>query len=583
MRMIRHTFGLLALLSLGSSACQKAPAAAPPLGERREVEPRRGGIFRGAMGADIRNLDAAIAFDGASHVFLQFLYDTLVSYDIDGNIVPDLAESYQVSEDGLRYSFTLRPNIRFHDGEELTASDIKRSLERTLHHQTPCPVPSFYAHIKGYEAFHDGKPGQDGEPVFTDDLEGVVVTGRYSLDIELSEPDATFLPVMTLPFSAPVCKDAGSTYTREWGSHPCGTGAFKLEVWEPGREVRLKRHDGYFRPGLPYLDGMEWALMMPPLTQRFKFETGELDYIREMRHSDLVRYTNDPAWKPYGQWGYSKAIMGIFMNTQLYPFDNAELRRAVAAAIDWEEVAALRQGQLVRATQMVPPAVPGHDPSFEGQRHDTQKALEHMKNAGYAYDPATGQGGLPEVVRYIGNADGFDTQAAQVIQQRLANIGIRMSIKIVSWPTFLATTSRRGAAQMGYAGWSLDYPDPSSFFDPTLSSDAIQEEETQNAAFFVNEELDELLRKARRELNPDRRATMYRRAEEIVRDDAPWAIGYGARNFEITQPYLHGYKVDRTHISDVRWVYIDQEERERVLRRGRGRGVEALIRPWGRH
>ena len=573
----------LALMALAgfASACSVTPSATPPLGEHRAIEPKRGGIFRAAMAADVRNLDAAVAFDGASHVFLQFLYDTLVSYDPDGNLVPDLAERYEVSPDGLSYTFTLRQNVRFHDGEELTAHDVKRSLERTLHHDTPCPVPSFYNRIRGYEAFHDGIPGPDGKPTYADELEGVIVEGRYVLRIELKEPDATFLPVMTLAFAAPVCKSAGSTFTREWGNHPCGTGPFELEAWEPGREIRLRRHEGYFRPELPYLDGITWQLLMPPLTQRFKFETGELDYLREMRHSDLVRYLNDPQWKPYAQWSFSKSILGIFMNTQMPPFDNVELRRAVAAAIDWDEIAKLREGQLVRATQMVPPAVPGHDPTFEGQRFDPEKALQHMKNAGYPFDPKTGKGGLPEVVRYVGNADGFDTQAAQVIQQRLAKIGIRMTIKIVSWPTFLAITSRRGGAQMGYAGWSLDYPDPSSFFDPTLSSEAIQEEETQNAAFFVNEELDELLRKARREMNPKARAAMYRRAEEIVRDEAPWAIGYGARNLELVQPYVHGYQVDRTHISDVRRVWLDVEERNRVTGRRKGQ-VEALIRPWGR-
>lgn len=578
-RLSKATLALLAGSIL--LACQATPSAAPPLGERREMKPQHGGIFRGAMAADIRNLDAGVSFDGASHVFLQFIYDTLVSYDRDGNIVPDLAERYEASPDGLSYSFTLRQNVRFHDGEELTANDVKRSIERMLHHDTPCPVPSFYSHIRGYEAYHDGVRGDDGKISYSDALEGVVVEGRYAIRIHLSEPDATFLPVMTLAFSAPVCKSAGSRYSREWGSHPCGTGPFKLKNWEPGREVRLEKHAGYFRPGLPYLDGMEWSLLMPPLTQRFKFEAGELDYLREMRHSDLVRYAHDPKWKPYAQWGYSKSILGIFMNTQMPPFDNVEIRRAVASAIDWNEVAALREGQLVRATQMVPPAVPSHDPSFEGQRFSPEAALRHMANAGYPYDPETGQGGLPGVVRYIGNSEGFDTQAAQVIQQRLAKIGIRIEIKVVSWPTFLATTSRRGASQMGYAGWQLDYPDPSSFFDPTLSSEAIQEEETQNAAFFSNAELDALLKDARRELDQAARAAMYRRAEEIVRDEAPWAIGYGARNLELTQPYLHGYEVDRTHTQDVRWVWIDQEERDKVSRRRRS-GVEAWIRPWGR-
>src|SRR5262249_6213869 len=148
--------------------------------------------------------------------------------------------------------------------------------------------------------------------------------------------------------------------------------------------------------------------------------------------------------------------------------------------------------------------------SFAGQAHDPAAALEHMRRAGYPFDPATGRGGYPGVVRYEAPSDGFGMTAGEIIMQQLAAIGIRLELKLVSWPTFLAETEKPGRVQMGYAGWSMDFPDPSDFFEPILSSEAIQDEGSQNAAFFSNTEFDDLLRYAHRELDPTKRLTMYR-------------------------------------------------------------------------
>jgi ABC-type transport system substrate-binding protein len=123
----------------------------------------------------------------------------------------------------------------------------------------------------------------------------------------------------------------------------------------------------------------------------------------------------------------------------------------------------------------------------------------------------------------------------------------------------------------------MDFPDASDFFEPTLSSQAIQDEETQNRAFFVNAEFDALLTRAHRELDPIARAAMYRRCEEIVRDEAPWAIGFQARAFALVQPYVHDYAVDAKHTDDVRAVWIDAEARA-----SSHRDPVAALRPWGR-
>jgi len=233
---------------------------------------------------------------------------------------------------------------------------------------------------------------------------------------------------------------------------------------------------------------------------------------------------------------------------------------------------------------MVPPAVPGYDPTFVGQKYDVAAALEHLKNAGFPYDPATKKGGYPHPVQYLCNSrslacDTFGPLAAQ----QVAKVGFQLEIKQLNWPAFLAQQSKRNTAPSGYGGWSMDFPDPSDFFEPILSTEAIQDEDCQNAAFFSNPELDTLLKKAHHELDPLARALLYHRSEEIVRDQAPWAIGVGQQYYEVVQPYVHDYKVDKAHSEDVRYVWLDQAEQKQARRpMQKGGRALALIRPWGR-
>ena len=132
-------------------ACSGCRGIAGPIGERRDVAPQHGGTLNLADRSDIRNLDPAIVFDAATTPIEQLLYAPLVDYDRQGRLVALLAERFDVSADGRRVTFKLREGALFHDGDEVTADDVKRSIERVLDHDTPCPAPSFYSSIAGYE------------------------------------------------------------------------------------------------------------------------------------------------------------------------------------------------------------------------------------------------------------------------------------------------------------------------------------------------------------------------------------------------------------------------------------------------
>jgi ABC-type transport system substrate-binding protein len=165
-----------------------------------------------------------------------------------------------------------------------------------------------------------------------------------------------------------------------------------------------------------------------------------------------------------------------------------------------------------------------------------------MQLAGYPFDPATGRGGYPEPIDYITVPDSFDQAAGEIFQQQLARVGIRVRLRLVSYATWLAEVSTRGRVAMGWTGWHADFPDPSNFFAPILTTSAIQDEGSQNVAFFSNQELDNLMTRAQRELDRAARLRLFERAEQIVRDEAPWIPVYAARSFELWHPYVRGYE-----------------------------------------
>ena len=539
--------------ALATAACGKG-SVRPPIGHARDIPPQHGGTFRTAFFVDVRSLDAATAFDTGSSALELLIYDTLMSYDKKGHLVPQLAESVDMSPDGKHYTFTLHRGVVMQDGNELKASDVKRSIERALDPDTPCPVPSFYDRIVGYKAFHNGKAKQ---------LAGIRVTGDYTVVFDLSQPDATFLPKLALPVTAPVCRTAGRKYHRDF--KPCGAGRFKLVRFEHGQVVELARNQGYWQAGKPYLDRIVWYLSMQNYTQRFKFEDGHLDYMREFGEADGMLYRSAKSWQGMGAWEPSMLTAGIFMNCQMKPFDNVHMRRAVAYAINRKQIAAIRPGQVQPQYKVVPNVIVPDSPGYPGQHYNYQRALEEMRLAGYPYDPKTGKGGYPHTIGYIAVINALSSESAQIYQQQLARIGIKIEIQVVGYPTYLAKAGRQHTVRMGVVGWNADYPDPSDFFEPILSTDAIQPENSQNTAFFSDKELDQLLVKARDSQDHAARLRMYRHAEQIVADKAPWATVYSYRYWELWQPYVHGYRPNPILQQDVRDVWLDTLEKKRAL------------------
>jgi ABC-type transport system substrate-binding protein len=350
--------------------------------------------------------------------------------------------------------------------------------------------------------------------------------------------------------------------------------------------VKLARHEAYYRPDRPYLDGVEWSVSVPATTQRYQFERGEINYARDLSSGEAALYRASPAWAGRFRWATSHGTNAIFLNTELAPFNSRALRRAVAFAVDPSVLEKVRP-DVVAADRVVPPSIHAlmnllssvRPPQM--RRHDLTAALAEMERAGYPFDPSTGRGGYPHEIDYIAVPDTWDQQSAEIWQQQLRKVGIRIRLRLVTYATYLAETTRRGAVAMGKAGWNADFPDPSNFFEPTLSSAAIQDEGSENVAFFAHPELDALLDRAHGDPDRARRAEAYERAEAIVRDEAPWVPTFGTRSFEIWQPCLRGYAPHAVIQGRFNDVWLDCGEQARASRSARARVIGAV--PFGGH
>jgi ABC-type transport system substrate-binding protein len=573
MRSIRRSpeplgLALAVALALACAACSDELPAPIPAAGGEGATPKRGGVLTVATFGDMRALDPANIGDGLGPMVLESIFAGLVDYDHESRIEPDLAERWTVEDEGKTYRFVLRQGVRFQDGEELTADDVKRSAERALHPSSPNPYSSYYSGIVGYEAFTEKK---------AEHLDGVEVDGRYVVSFHLKAPDATFLPLLALQVLRPVCKSGGDRYSDTWIA--CGAGPFKLLPggWERGRQIELVRHDGYFRPGLPLLDGFRVVFHVNQTTQRFKLVRGEQDILRDFLSPDLLHFRADPRWSPFGEYETEKQIGGEALNVEMPPFDNVEIRRAVACAIDRDELALVRASNLRPLGGPIPPGVPGFDPTFVGQVYDYPAALEHMRRAGYPYDPKTKTGGWPKPIPYIVYKASLQEYTAQVVAQQLAKIGIHLDLHLVNYPTFLAIRGRRGQSPAGPGFWQQDYPDAMSFLEPLFSSRSINDEDSNNWSFYKNPRYDELLDRARRELDDETRKRTYREASQILVDDAPWAFEFSYRWYSQRQPYVRDWHPHPIWTHEVSRTWLDRGRGPLAARNFFTRGALAAL------
>ncbi|QKV18285.1 ABC transporter substrate-binding protein [Oricola thermophila] len=523
----------LLLLSVAAIALS---AAAPSNAQ----EIKQGGSMTVTYKDDVSTLDPAIGYDWQNWSMIKSLFDGLMDYEPGTTqLRPELAESYEISEDGTVFTFKLREGVKFHNGRELTAEDVKYSIERVVNPETQSPGAGFFGSIKGFEEASAGEAAG---------LSGIIVEDPYTIRFELSRPDATFLHVLALNFAHVVPKEEVEKYGADFGKHPVGSGAFRLAEWTLGQRLVFERFKDYWNIGAPKLDQIIFEVGQEPVVALLRLQNGEVDVPGDgIPPAKFIEAMNDPELKDLIIQGGQLHTGYLAMNTKIPPFDKVEVRRAVNMAINKDRIVRIINGRAVPANQPLPPTMPGYAEDYEG----------------YPYDPEAAKALLAEA----GVADGFETELyvmntdpqpriAQAIQQDLKAIGINASIKSLAQANVIAAGGEEDQAPMIWSGgmaWIADFPDPSNFYGPILGCEGAVPG-GWNWSWYCNEELDAMAKEADAMVDPaqaEERIALWRDIYLKIMEDAPWAPIFNEERFTIRSARIGGDDslfVDPVHI-----------------------------------
>lgn len=508
------------------STAMAALMALPALGQ--DTAPKHGGNMIVTYKDDVATLDPAIGYDWQNWSMIKSVFDGLMDYEPGTTTLrPGLAESYDLSGDGLTYTFHLRPGVKFHNGREMTAEDVVWSINRVVDPATQSPGQGFFAMIEGYDDAAAGKaPG----------LSGLSAPDAATVAVKLSRPDATFLHVMALNFSFVVPKEVVEAEGADFGKKPVGTGAFKLTEWTLGQRLVFEKNPDYWIPGVPYLDSFTVEVGQEPVVALLRAQKGEVDIPGDgIPPAKFVEVMSDPAQKALVVEGGQLQTGYVTMNVTKPPFDNVEVRRAVNMAINKDRIVQVINGRAIPANQPLPPSMPGYTKDYKGYPHDPDGAKKLLAEAGYP--------------------DGFETELfamntdpnpriAQAIQQDLKAIGINAAIKSLAQANVIEAGGA-GTAPMIWSGgmaWIADFPDPANFYGPILGCGGAVEG-GWNWAKYCNAALDAKAAEADAIVDPAKSEERLKIWSDIymqVMADAPWAPIFNEQRFTMKSARMGG-------------------------------------------
>ncbi len=559
-----------------------SPPTSPRYGAAGSAHPRHGGTFVFHHESNIRSLDPAIAYDEISQMALRLLFDGLLDYDEHGQMVASLAEAMpEQSEDGRTFTFRLRRNVRFHNGRELVAEDVRWTMERLLSAETASPGWIYFSQLDGLDEYRAGEAQH---------IRGIRVRDRRTVEFHLKEPDQTFLNAIAMPFAYPLPREHYEDPNVEPRTMPCGTGPFTLrpEDWERGVRAVFERNPDYWNQPEPWPDRMVYLENINRTVAVMRFRNGDLDALHRFSPADYLFFKHAPAWRPYWTEDPKVTLWGIEMNTRMAPFDDVHVRRAVALAVDRAGWNRARSGRMRLTGQPIPPPLLGYDEHLPGLQHtNLDEARREMAAAGHPVRRVGDRwvaAGLEndEIEFWVGEND-TGRQYGEMAQADLAKIGLKIRIRQVAFTTYLDETGKPDRVRTFLGGWNMDFPDPSNFLDVLFHSHSIAPENSNNRTFYSNPEVDALLDRARVERDHDERGRLYREAQMIIVRDAPWAFMWNDLWLEAWQPYVRDYHPNPVWSQDYRDLWLDLPKRrlaERFVPRGPRAALAALF-PFG--
>ncbi|MBY6276870.1 MAG: ABC transporter substrate-binding protein, partial [Symbiobacterium thermophilum] len=459
-------------------------------------------------GGDSVSLDPIQVTDGESLKVTHQIYEGLLDYAPGSTeVVPVLATEWEASPDGLEWTFKLRQGVKFHDGTDFNAEAVKINFDRWRNTSDPLHVGGefpYYSYMFG--GFDEASNIQD-----------VIVVDDYTVKFVLKNIQASFLQdIAMVPFAIASPKALQENPER-LKDHPVGTGPFRFVSWTKGDRIVLEANPDYWG-GKPAIDRLIYRSIPDNNARLVALQAGELDVMDGVEPAFLptIQATGqfDIIERPPMNIGY------LAFNTQKPPFDNVLIRRAINHAINKEELnTAFYGGMGIPAVSPLPPSVWGHNPNVPKYEYDPEKAKELLAQAGYGPDNPlkTELWAMPVPRPYMPQPE----RIGVAIQNYLREVGIEAEIVTYEWGTYLEKTGM-GEHTMALLGWTGDNGDPDNFLYVLLDKDNAVTPDAGNIAFYVNDEVHDLLIRARQTTDQAERTRLYEEAQVKIMEDAPW-------------------------------------------------------------
>ena len=404
--------------------------------------------------SDISSLDPAIGYDTLSWPAESLVYRGLVTWGDDGTtVVPALAASDSVSDDGLTYTFVLRDGIKFSNGRAITADDVQYSMERVLNPKTASPGSFMYTIIAGSQDFIDGK---------ADHVSGIKVVDAKTIQFTLANPNYSFLERLAVPFGSIVAKEAVDAEGADFARQPVGAGPYILDEWVSGQHLTFERNPNYYRDGYPKTDKIDIEIGVDPSVGVLRIDNGDADLSLDVLPSgDYPRIAADATLSPrlFAKLQPPNVIY-IALDTRQAPFNDQHVRQALSMAIDRNRLVQILNNRATPADGPFAPNALGNNPDLKPTPYDPAGAIALLKDAGYASGLTT------TLYTYT---DPTLTAVAQAIIQDWSQVGVTAQLNALDFAPLLdiATGHPQDMPAM-LIDWYLDYPDPSDYYEPLL-------------------------------------------------------------------------------------------------------------------
>ena len=475
----------------------------------------------------------------ADYIIQLNVFDTLTKTEAneDGEleIVPGLAESWTISDDGKTYSFKLREGVTFTNGETLTADDVLYTVDSMLDPERAALNTDWMNMIAGAQDVLDG----NSETV---EGKGIIIHDDYNFDIVLDDSYSPFLATLSVPgwsiLNREACEEAdeagGGPSVTKFGNDPeytVGCGPFILKEWVLNDHVYLEANPDYWQ-GAPAIEGVVIKVIPDADTEKMLFESGQTDIF----DLDVARHLI-PEYQESEEWSDNivpKTVLGVTylaINENIEPFDDVNVRKALQMAIDKETIIEeMYSGTAVPANGIYPPGLIGYNEDLEEIPYDPEGAKELLAEAGYP-------DGFDMTIATTANDDQATTDLVAIIQQQFAEIGVNVTIDQMdeaSWYDVRAT----GELPMYMATWYADINDPDNFIYTFFSDDSTV---TRSFNYYNTEAMDRI-EAARHMTDEDARVKEYQDLEKLViQDDAAWIPLWHAEKVRLVQHRVKGF------------------------------------------